>query len=453
MFRKIDIRRAPRPTAAGYAQRWPYLLAVALLLLPFGCSSVRQPLVPPISSEEGARQSVRRVLDALSDALSTHDLGRYGRLFSEEAIVVRGRSEQPGPYDVTRRYPSLVDPLQSLIFPKRKKPMELRVVVESIEIRGDRAFVRSRLLQSDKGVIQQVHAERYQLEQRDGRWRIRFNRYWTLERRIGGKLVPHGAAYWHRSDRHVDVARREKDPTTLLLALFDAHRFREAFELSRKLVEREPQSARFWFALGRSAQSLGDWRTAVTAFRKTSALNPDAPVPEPIRFQRIDRRLCHALQRRAIECRVPSLFIGTRQICRKRMGQFIRDYERLSSWARMGCEDLRQAWGARLRNARLRAIETVRRQLRSHGVRFCSKLLPLTTEKVGCYYNSEVVSLAPLSHLKSLRELHLVKTSVRDLSPLHGLAQLRVLNLQKTPVPTREIEAIKRALPQLRVIR
>ncbi|MCA9520794.1 MAG: hypothetical protein KC609_07470 [Myxococcales bacterium] len=429
------------------------LSAFALALAIAGCSSAKvldDPIVTPRSQEADA---VAELLRRLADALSTFDHESYSRFFSPDSSIVRGRTANPGPYDVRQSYRAIIDRSQRLIYQKRNKPLDLRLAIDRLRLDGNRAVVDGRLFRREKGVLQHVYAERFHLERVRGRWSIRFNRYWTLQSRIDGKLVRHDHAFWERADERVRRARVARDETSLLLALFDAHRFREALDLSLRLVSRHPKSARFWFAVGRSAESMRRWKVSIDAYRKASALNPDAPVPEAIRYQRIDRPLCHSLQRRAIECQVPSLFIGTRQICRQRMGQYIRDYERLSSWARMGCEELRQSWGARLREARLRTIERFRRKLQNYGIHFCAKVLPLSTEKVGCYYNTDVRSLSPLAHLKSLRELHLVKTSVSDLKPLYGLAQLRLLKLDRSPVPTREIEALKRALPQLRIIR
>ena len=65
--------------------------------------------------------------------------------------------------------------------------------------------------------------------------------------------------------------------------------------------------------------------------------------------------------------------------------------------------------------------------------------------------NCEVHDLAPLRAHDKLQFLVLSQTRVTTLTPLHGLGSLEELWLDDTPVPRKEIEALREALPNLTI--
>jgi Leucine-rich repeat (LRR) protein len=64
-----------------------------------------------------------------------------------------------------------------------------------------------------------------------------------------------------------------------------------------------------------------------------------------------------------------------------------------------------------------------------------------------------VSDLTPLKELKGLEDLRLSDTSVSDLTPLKELNKLQVLFLDGTKVPDEQVSELKKALPELKIIR
>ena len=66
---------------------------------------------------------------------------------------------------------------------------------------------------------------------------------------------------------------------------------------------------------------------------------------------------------------------------------------------------------------------------------------------------TKVTDFAPLADLPGLYSLDLEDTAISDLSPLHGLAKLHDVNVSGTPAKPGAIEALRAALPKLKIYR
>ncbi len=65
---------------------------------------------------------------------------------------------------------------------------------------------------------------------------------------------------------------------------------------------------------------------------------------------------------------------------------------------------------------------------------------------------TQVNDLSTLSRLKYLNALYLSDTQVSDLSPLAELKSLGWLSLMNTPVGDKDVNALKQALPNCRIV-
>lgn len=69
------------------------------------------------------------------------------------------------------------------------------------------------------------------------------------------------------------------------------------------------------------------------------------------------------------------------------------------------------------------------------------------------FYPSPVSDLTPLADLGHLKELHLAGTQVSDVTPLAGLKNLVSLDLTSTQVSEEQVEMLRKALPNCKILR
>ncbi len=73
-------------------------------------------------------------------------------------------------------------------------------------------------------------------------------------------------------------------------------------------------------------------------------------------------------------------------------------------------------------------------------------------ETLASLYYIGVKDISPLKNLKKLKWLRLHNTGVTDLRPLKNLKKLDMLNLKDTQVKKKDIEELKKALPNCEII-
>ena len=66
--------------------------------------------------------------------------------------------------------------------------------------------------------------------------------------------------------------------------------------------------------------------------------------------------------------------------------------------------------------------------------------------------DNDISDITPLSKLITLEELGLYKNDITDVTPLFGLVNLKKLELFDNPISDKDIQALKKALPNCEII-
>lgn len=102
-------------------------------------------------------------------------------------------------------------------------------------------------------------------------WKIASNRSWQTHQTEDNQLIELTADYWESKDRAVAEAKTD---AVKLTALLDARRYKEAFELGKKVVADEQASSQVWFNFSKAALHLGEATDAIRAAKKAHELAP-----------------------------------------------------------------------------------------------------------------------------------------------------------------------------------
>lgn len=66
--------------------------------------------------------------------------------------------------------------------------------------------------------------------------------------------------------------------------------------------------------------------------------------------------------------------------------------------------------------------------------------------------NSEIVDLAPIAEIESIRLIELTGSNVTDLTPLQSLPNLKYLNVHRTPLTDEQVKDFARANPGCNIL-
>jgi len=146
-----------------------------------------------------------------------------------------------------------------------------------IRIRGDSAELGYTSIVIVPGNWTGIWTVRAELKRVGGEWKIAGTRTHQTHETVGGQLVKLDSTYWAKKDGTVTEA---KDDSAKLDALTDARRYREAFELGRKVIAGEKATGEDWFNYSKAALNLGATAEAVKGAKKAHELIPKlAPLP------------------------------------------------------------------------------------------------------------------------------------------------------------------------------
>jgi WD40 repeat protein len=240
------------------------------------------PLLPPPTAAERDADAVRQaVVHGEQAGCLDHDRARWLDLWTDDAVAVHGRSESPGPEDVT------LDRARMAGFARLTfcgpAPAGRRDTYEDlqVEINGDEARLRGKVTAAWDGGFES-RAVDYRLRRSRAGWKVDHRRDWPLIRKEGPEITHYDAATFSKLAGNVDAARRKADARELIDALSRALRFSEAHAETRKLTDKAGPTAEDWLLRSRMALRAGDPEDALAALRRASQIDP-AAVPAELR--------------------------------------------------------------------------------------------------------------------------------------------------------------------------
>ncbi|MDE0866981.1 MAG: DUF1559 domain-containing protein, partial [Rubripirellula sp.] len=240
------------------------------------------------------RTAIRDITFLPQQAVETgHDLDAWRKQWAEDARIVRGRDEKPGPYDVVRTLEQEIafQELESRTPP----PMADRLVrdVFHIEIKDNRAEVRQEIVSGGirpgtEGQHPGFDRRGYLLEltKLASGWAITAQREWGIESKNGlqaaleSQITHYDETLWAKRDNKVTEVRKSNDSKSLRKALFQAARFHEALQV--KPGESEITDGKYWAHQVLLARNLEDVQNLQNAVDRLVEIQPATPPFLPI---------------------------------------------------------------------------------------------------------------------------------------------------------------------------
>jgi len=208
------------------------------------------------------------------------DVETYLSQFAEDATVVLGRMEEPGPYDVVYDYDTIVA-TRTMRMRGENPGVMLRYVSIGVVIDGDDALMRTRTITTSRGSdYREITRERFILRRDEGGWRVVENRAWLVGEVIDGERHVVDAGVWEERDVWIEKpleggrdARWQRD------YLLHAFRFEEAHAAAIEVCGRDDAEAFDWSRRGLYAVLAGDAADAALAFARALEMDPEVWLP------------------------------------------------------------------------------------------------------------------------------------------------------------------------------
>jgi WD40 repeat protein len=228
--------------------------------------------------------AIRDITFLPQQALATgHDLDAWRKQWAEGARIVRGREEKPGPYDVVRTLEQEIG-FQKLDS-RTPPPIGARLVRDEIqiEIKDNLAQVRQETVSggvrpSPKGSSLRSSDRRgylLKLTKSPSGWAITERRGWPIQSNDGNKITEYNERLWADQDASVTEARKSSDPRSLQKALWNAGRFKEAFQIKRE--ESLGKDAKYWAQQVYLVRQLEDVQHLQNAVNRLLEIDPAVP--------------------------------------------------------------------------------------------------------------------------------------------------------------------------------
>jgi WD40 repeat protein len=239
------------------------------------------PTLPPPTATEREAQAVKEVvLRGEQAGWVEHDRARWLDLFTEDVEVSTGRSEKPGPEDVTLDRRRL-DGTTRFWFAGPPAPGSGFTYHDpQVEIDGDVARVRLKATAAWEESFE-TYAVAYRLRRTAKGWKVSHLRSWSLVRKEGPEFTHYDAETFAKLDGAVKAARKD-DAGQRIDALFRARRFAEAHAAAREQTDKPGATAADWVRRSRLALTAGDPDDALAALRRAHQIDPTA-VPTDLR--------------------------------------------------------------------------------------------------------------------------------------------------------------------------
>jgi hypothetical protein len=227
---------------------------------------VEAPAGPAKPARPAREEIIETILASEKALLEEGDVDAHLAVWAPDAVIVRARAREPGPYDVKVPVDRLKPTLRMIIGRETRRKVEVDKI--EVEVKGDDATLSWRSVSSEKAT--DYFRESYVLRHtRDG-WRVVEKRYWPTGREEeSGERHRFSKSTFEEMDRHVETVKATGDQRALLYALFGAYRFAEALELARTLSTRPDLADKWvWEMLALSALMMGDAEEAAGAYAR-----------------------------------------------------------------------------------------------------------------------------------------------------------------------------------------
>ena len=207
-----------------------------------------------------------------------HDLESYIEWFAADAELTAGRSDTPGPYDITSNRETL-KAVRSMEF-QAPLPPGFRFDYPRLDVNlsDDKATLAiSTLVRFDGGY--QTWDGKVELRRTSQGWKAVESRWWLVNQKTGDELTTFDAVTLARLDDEVEKQRVAGDRHALADALFNARRVADAHKITKDLTSMPNAPVSDWILRGRLALPAYDPADAVVAFKNAVSLDPRAPIP------------------------------------------------------------------------------------------------------------------------------------------------------------------------------
>jgi serine/threonine protein kinase/tetratricopeptide (TPR) repeat protein len=207
-----------------------------------------------------------------------HDLESYMEWFADDAELISGRSDTPGPYDITIDRDTL-KAVRSMEF-QGSFPPGFRFDYPKLDVNlgDDKATLAgTTVVRFDGGY--QTWDGKVEVRKTKHGWKAVKGRWWIVNQKIGDELTTYDAATWKRLDDEVEKQRVAGDRHALADALVNARRVAEAHKITKDLTSTPDAPVNDWILRGRVALSDHDPADAIVAYKKALSLDPNAQIP------------------------------------------------------------------------------------------------------------------------------------------------------------------------------
>lgn len=232
-----------------------------------------------LASTSGDQDAVETlVVSARQAGLARHDIAHDMSMWAPEAELIVGRSEEQGRFDlVLNRAQIEATRVQRFYgWPPKRRKVDIDDV--SVSVQGDEAVLNMNVTVREENGYETT-AERCWLHRTPQGWRVYRARRWPLRTSIGPEEYIFGANEWQRRDDEIHAQRKTGNRTLEVVALLEAWRFREAWEVAVKATEGQHSPAMLWVMRGIAAVAAGNVEDAPLAFREALARDPKVALP------------------------------------------------------------------------------------------------------------------------------------------------------------------------------
>lgn len=208
------------------------------------------------------------------------DVETYLSQFAEAATVVLARMEEPGEYDVTYDYETIVA-TRTMRMRGENPGIVLRYVNVEVEIDGDEAVMRTRTITRSRGSdYREIMHERFTLRRGDDGWLVVEDRAWLVGELIDGERIVVDESVWEERDGWIEAELAgDREPRWLRDYLLHAFRFEEAHAMAIEVCGLEDAEAFDWSRRGVFAVLAGDAADAELAFATALEMDPEVWLP------------------------------------------------------------------------------------------------------------------------------------------------------------------------------
>jgi hypothetical protein len=213
---------------------------------------------------------VRSVVEILAAAqrryLEARDLRPLEELYALDLRVESGRTDVRSAHDNELGREGILSVYRWAL--EHEERMTFRHDVVRVDQSGAAATLVWRYHEGH-GDHEQAFGERYDLERREGAWRIVHLRYWPLRPDTD---QPFGEAYFADLDHRIDRALADDDKRTAAYLLMLAYRMTECAVLARTLTDETPDDAWAWHMREKASAVVGDGPDAELAAQRAKGL-------------------------------------------------------------------------------------------------------------------------------------------------------------------------------------